>query len=101
MAAFNTLLTVLTCPHCGHRGDMEVEFRFGRRDQLRYRLGDRLVWTGGGGAKPLRRPADGNLTGDGYVDCPHCRKDFWVTLRVRADVIAEVAVDHTRSGYIR
>lgn len=101
MAAFNTLHAKLTCPRCGWCGEVEVEFRFGLRDQLNYRLGDRLTWAGGARGKPLRRPEHGDLDGEGYVDCPNCGKDYWVDIRVRDDVLAGVQVDEGRSGYKR
>jgi len=100
VAAFNTLVIDLICPRCAYRGQMEVEFRFGFRDQLRYRLGDRIVWEGGGGRKPLRRPSGGDLDGEGYVECPNCRLDFWVTVQIRDDVITNAVVDPARPGYL-
>jgi hypothetical protein len=99
MGAFNILHAVLTCPRCGWRGEMEVEFRLGPRDQLKFRLGDELTWAGGGRRRPLRRPDGGNEDGEGYVVCPGCEKDFWVVIGVRSDIISAVEVDAARPGY--
>jgi hypothetical protein len=99
MGAFNILHAVLTCPRCGWRGEMEVEFRLGLRDQLKFRLGDELTWAGGGRRRPLRRPDGGNEDGEGYVVCPGCEKDFWVVIGVRSDIISAVEVDAARPGY--
>jgi hypothetical protein len=100
MGAFNTLGCDLTCPRCGWRGEMEVEFRLGLRDQIDYRLGDAITWAGGGRRKPLRRPEGGNEEAEGYVECPRCEKALWVTIGIRSDIIATVEVDPTRQGYV-
>ena len=100
MALFNTLETILTCPRCGVESVMEVEFRFGFRNQDRYCPGDTLRWYGGGTRTPRQRPEGGKYTGEGYAECPNCHRDLWVSIEVRHDVIKRAEVDLTRPGYI-
>jgi hypothetical protein len=78
---------------------LEAEFKFGHMDVLNYRVGDAPRW-GGGLRTPRRRPVDGNYIGDGYVECPSCRRDFWVTIDVVHDVIQSVEVNPAKPGYL-
>ena len=100
MAAFNILATELRCPRCGLVAEMEAEFRFGFRTQDRYRLGDTLRWNEASISPADRRPTGGNYVGEGYVECPRCRLDFWITIGVTHDVIRTADVDLTREGFI-
>lgn len=96
---YNYLETALQCPHCGNRSIMEAEFRFGWQNLDRYQLHDRLRWHGGV-QTPRQRPESGNYTGEGYVECPHCHRDFWITIQVQNDVITSAEVDLARPGYV-
>ena len=62
------------------RGRMEAEFRFGLRDLSRYRIGDQLRWDGNGVKTPETRPEGGNYNDEAYVVCPHCERDFWLSI---------------------
>jgi hypothetical protein len=77
---YNVLLVDLECPQCQWRGEFEVEFKIGLLAVSTYRIGETLSWPGGQRDKPLRRPAGGNLDGEGYAECPNCGKDFWVDI---------------------
>ena len=90
MAAFNQLPARLQCPRCGRESDMMVDLYFGLRDQLEYKLGDTYRWRTGRSVKNGGRPPEGNLDGEGYTECPLCRKDFFVIVRVRNDVLQSV-----------
>jgi hypothetical protein len=70
-------------------------------DYRTYRLGDTLDWGDGKGLRfPSQRPSGGNYTGDGYIECPDCKKDYWVTITVEADVIVSAVVNPAKPGYI-
>lgn len=99
MSIYNYLEFTTVCPRCHTRQPVEANFRFGSRNLDHYRPGEKLCWEGSAPI-PRRRPPDGNYTGDGYVECPHCHRDFWVTIRVEHDVIASVEVDAARPGYV-
>ncbi|RMI41318.1 hypothetical protein [Streptomyces triticirhizae] len=100
MSAFNTLDTVLTCPHCENTRQTEVEFKFGLLDQLAYRLDDRLDWGEGGHRFPKERPPGGDYTGEGYAVCPVCGRDYWVDIVTRNDVLSEAIPNPDRPGYL-
>ena len=84
---YNLLLVELDCPRCHARAGCEVEFKLGLCELRTYRLGETLRWAGGHRNKPLRRPDAGAAEGEGYTECPHCGKDFWVRVEVRDDRI--------------
>ncbi|NRQ33584.1 hypothetical protein HII36_17260 [Nonomuraea sp. NN258] len=100
MGLYNLLLAELECPRCLVRARCAVEFRLGLLDLREYRLGDILRWAGGHRGKPLRRPDEGTADGEGYCECAHCGKDFWVRVHVRDDRIAEVRPDADRPAHI-
>jgi hypothetical protein len=91
----------MRCPHCGNETDVRIDFRFGLRDQLDYRLGDPLIWEGKGVRTPAQRPANGDFEGEGYTECSVCGNAFWTRIRVRGDIIETVEVDWDREEYPR
>ncbi len=101
MGMFNILNADLTCRYCQFHGEMYIEFKFGFLNMDKYKLGDELVWIGGGKAYHKGRPEGGHYVGEGYVpECPNCQRDFWIIIRVVSDHIDRVQVDHTRDGYL-
>jgi len=79
---------------------MMVNLYFGFRDQLDYNLGDRYEWTSSPHVENGGRPADGNLDGEGYTECPLCQKDFFVIVRVRKDILESVHPDTEKKPLI-
>lgn len=101
MGLFNILETKLKCPRCGFESEMEVEFKIGYLDLQTYRLGDKLTWASGIAKCPhQKRPNNGNFIGEGYVECPNCKKDFWITINIQNDILTKVKLDLTKQGYI-
>src|SRR5512133_492264 len=100
MATFNQLPARLLCPRCGRESDMTVDLYFGFRDQLNYKLGDTYRWKMGRSVKNGGRPPEGNLDGDGYTECPLCRKDFFVIVRVRKDIIDSLQPNPEKKPFI-
>lgn len=100
MAVFNYLLLKIICPRCGVKEEMEAEFRFGLRELIHYHIGDQLRWDGMGVKTPETRPDKGNYDDEAYVVCPHCERDFWLTVSVRNDIITSAVVDTTKQPYI-
>lgn len=100
MGIYNTLVVELVCPRCHERATCEVDFRLGLLELRTYRLGDALRWAGGYRNKPLRRPDEGTVEGEGYTVCPRCEKDFWVHVEVRNDLIVAATPDPARPGHI-
>jgi len=86
---------------------MEIEFRFGYRNQIHYRLGDKIDWgqdkvvwepyyTLGCGI----RPENGNYIGEGYVECELCHRDYFVDIIIENDIIVAVKYRPDKKGYI-
>jgi hypothetical protein len=97
----NHIRAALPCPRCGETREHEVGAMLdgqgaGHED---YRLGDRVDWLPGRERDEGGRPADGNLTTEGYVVCDVCNKDFFVVVNIRGDVLTAVEVDESRPGY--
>ncbi len=99
MSTYNTLTSELQCPHCGTVVVVRIDFRFGLRDQLEYRLGDRLIWEGRGTRTPSQRPVDGCFQGEGYTECPQCGNAFWTQVNVQSDILVDATVDWDREEY--
>jgi hypothetical protein len=57
-------------------------------------IGDKVPWVSGRQEENGGRPQSGNMDGDGYMECPSCRKDSFLTVCVRDDVIQ--AVEQTK-----
>jgi hypothetical protein len=79
---------------------MTVGLYFGYRDQLAYMLGDKYRWRTGRSVKNGGRPPDGDMEGEGYVECPLCRKDFFVIVHLRSDVLQSVEPDTDKKPLI-
>lgn len=94
MAMFNVLKTVLECPSCLWKGEMEVEFRFGFTNLDPYVVGDKLSTREG------EEPLPNGFIGEGYVECPNCHRDFWVNIRVEKGVVKDVTVNRDKPGFI-
>lgn len=102
MSVYNTLHDApMTCPRCGRDGRMEVDLYFGYRQMLDFRMGDSYEWwPTGKEVDEGGRPAGGNLDGEGYAECPHCQRDFFVIVSVRHDKIVGVRPDTTKKPYL-
>ncbi len=100
MSAYNTLIASMTCPRCGSDEVMEVDLYFGDRQQFQYALGSKVRWLKVESVANGGRPANGCLQGEGYGECPSCKKDFFAAVIVERDTIVRVEVDDTKPGYI-
>lgn len=86
MGLFNIVRGDMTCPRCGEQIEVEVETRLGwMHELLTLNVGDRYPWNHP--EMPSLRPDGGNAAGDGYCECPACRRDFFVRVVVEAGVI--------------
>ena len=100
MGMYNYLVFSVCCPHCGTQTKTEAEFRFGFRNLLHYHLGEKLIWDREGDKTPSTRPDEGNYTGEAYAVCPQCKRDFWLVVSVRNDIIVAAEVDASRQAYL-
>lgn len=100
MGLRNYVIAEMRCLRCGKDAEMEIETFFGLCEMKSYRIGDafaswhprRIVRNGG-------RPENGDLDGEGYVECPVCRLDFFVKVHVRADIVTAVSPDPDKRPY--
>jgi hypothetical protein len=99
MAAFNILEIKTECPNCKTYSSFEAEFRFGFTKLDKYLIGDKVEW--GGKGYGHSRPSEGNFTGEGYVECRFCHKDFWILILVENDTIKSFKIDTNKTGYIK
>lgn len=101
MGTFNIVHAHLKCPRCGTVVDAEIEVRLGNTAQMQYlKVGDTYPWVQRARPEEGGRPPEGNVNGDGYLECPRCHKDSFVRVLVRSDVIVAIEPDLTRPGYI-
>ena len=100
MGLYNMLRTVFTCPYCGCTSELEIDLYFGFRNLITYGIGDLYRWKKCDSVKKGGRPSDGDLDGEGYAECESCKRDFFVIVRVRNDVIDSVKYDPTKKPYI-
>jgi hypothetical protein len=64
------------------------------------KIGDRYPWVPRKQVQNGGRPDNGNVDGEGYMECPECGKDSFLLVVVRNDVIEGVEPNATRQGYI-
>ncbi|MBI5954111.1 MAG: hypothetical protein HY865_20835 [Chloroflexi bacterium] len=102
MGTYNTLQTSITCPHCKTLVDVEIEMRFGSTLRMeKFVIGDYYRWVSGKPVQHGGRPEKGNLEGEGYAECTHCRRDFFVKVTIREDRIESVEPDTEKAAYIQ
>ena len=101
MSAYNHITAHLQCPRCGKGASMTVDLYFGLRDQTDYKLGEIYRWRVGRSVQNGGRPSHGDLDGEGYAECPICRKDFFLVATVRGDVLENVQPDPNKKPLIQ
>ena len=68
---------------------------------LEFNLGDKYRWHFGKEFQSGGRPENGNIEGEGYVVCEICRRDFFVKVAVKNDVIECVEFDSTKKPFLK
>ncbi len=102
MGTYNTIFQTLDCPRCGATVDLDIELHFGNTAMMKtLSLGDRYHWIiGNKSAKNGGRPEQGNCEGEGYTECPSCKKDFWLKAIVEKDILVSIQVNNEKAPYI-
>lgn len=101
MGTYNVLITKMQCPRCNQNGEQEIEIYFGNTSKmLEFKISDKYLWCVGKEIQNGGRPENGNLDGEGYTECKFCKKDFFVNVKVRNDVIEGFELDSTKKPYI-
>jgi hypothetical protein len=102
MGTYNILQSSITCPHCNTLVSVEIEMRFGSTLRMeKFVIGNYYRWVSGKPVQHGGRPERGNLDGEGYAECPHCRRDFFVKVMVREDKLESVKPDTEKAAYIQ
>ena len=101
VGTFNKVHAAVVCPRCGAEGVAELELRLGNTANMRdLRVGDLYPWVPGEPPENGGRPEGGNVDGDGYMECEHCRKDSFHFVTIREDVINGIAPNRYKEPYI-
>jgi len=101
MGTYNILRVTMPCPRCQQLADVELEINLGdTRGMEKYSIGDRYKWLPNKAVHNGGRPENGNIDGEGYGDCPHCDRDFFVKVLIRNDLIQGVEPDFEKHPYL-
>lgn len=102
MGTYNILRTEIECARCKQIAEQEIDLHFGyTNEMLEYNLGGKYLLCPGRNFQNGGRPENGNIDGEGYVVCELCRRDFFVKVAVRNDVIESVDFDSTKKPYLK
>jgi hypothetical protein len=102
MGTYNMLKAEIKCARCEEIAAQEIDLHFGyTNEMLEFNLGDKYVWFFGKEFQNGGRPENGNIDGEGYVVCELCRRDFFVKVAVRNDVIVKTEFDSTKKPFLR
>jgi len=74
MSAYNVLVAEITCPNCGKKSDVHIQYKYGNAAQLKYKIGDTITW----GGNDIGSPALTNVKANGFGEstiCPSCNED--------------------------
>ena len=103
MGTYNVLKKVkIECPRCKQFAEQEVDLHFGyTNEMLEFSLGDKYLWFPKKDFKNGGRPENGTIDGEGYVVCELCKRDFFVRVKVKNDVIEGVELDSIKKTFLR
>lgn len=102
MGTYNILRTEIECPRCKRIAVQEIDLHFGYTNEvLEFNLGEKYLWHFGRDSKNGGRPENGNIDGEGYVVCELCRRDYFVKVVVRNDVIENIDFDSTKKPFVK
>jgi len=94
MGTYNRTHVELACPRCGGAATMEVDLYFGDTSNMEtVPVGAAYPFRSGKSIHNGGVPADGNVDGEGYTECPLCDKDFFVKAIVRNAILTAIEAD--------
>jgi hypothetical protein len=74
MGFFNTLFTETTCPRCGAKSEIRIQYKYGNTRQLHHNMGDAITW----GGNDVGNPAFTKVKTYGIAEsttCTLCNED--------------------------
>jgi hypothetical protein len=102
MGTYNILKTKIECPRCEQIAEQEIDLHFGyTNEMLEFNLGGKYLWCAEREFQNGGRPENGSIDGEGYVVCELCKRDFFVKVLVRNDVIESIEFDSTKKPYLK
>ncbi len=100
MGIYNILKAEIESPRCCQTAEEQIDLYFGyRNEMLEFKVGDEYIWCVGKEVQNGGKPENGNIDGEGYVECDLCKRDFFVKVVVRNDVIKNIEFDSMKKGY--
>lgn len=95
MGSYNVLsLGKIKCPRCGEYAVHEADFRYGVLDNAVYYVGDNVFH------RDLTREEQNQTEVEGYVVCPICKKDYWVTIQLAEQKLQGFVLDLKRAPIV-
>ena len=92
----------IKCARCEEIATQEIDLHFGyTNEMLEFNLGDKYIWFFGKEFQNGGRPESGNIDGEGYVVCELCRRDSFVKVAVRSNVIENIEFDSTKKQFLK
>lgn len=101
MRTTNRLIVRMSCPICGDFSQIEGELYFGdTTSRWTYTLGDRCHWLPNRSSEDGGRPESGVMDSEAFLRCENCGHDFFASVAIRNDIIADVIVELEKSGIV-
>jgi len=101
MGTYNEIYYELQCPRCKEESKQYIQLHFGDTRYLtELKIGDKYPWVENKSIQNGGRPENGNIDGEGYVECEKCKKDFIVKAIIRNDILENIVIDQSKKPYI-
>jgi hypothetical protein len=101
MGTYNEIYYELECPRCKVKSKQYIQLHFGdTRNLTKLNIGDQYPWIENKSVKNGGRPENGDIDGEGYIECSACKQDFFVKAIVRNNILKEIHVDYEKQPYI-
>lgn len=101
MGLYNLLSATMVCPRCNQTVELEIQIYIGHKQLYSYRIGDAVNWLPNSDVEHGGFPPSGSMEGEGYTECPQCKKDFFLVVQIRDGKIAGVNPDLSKKPYIQ
>ncbi len=102
MGTYNESHHSMRCLRCGKEAEFHIQWQFGFTAMIAtVSIGDEYPWDGNRMPHNGGRPEDGNCDGEGYTECPNCKKDFFVKAVVRGDQLVDIEPNSEKEPYVK
>lgn len=100
MGAYNEVKASVLCPNCLNVSEVDIQFKYGNTNGLRYAMGQRITWSG----NEVGSSQAGEVLVEGEaVLCPICgyEGEWPVLLKIRDDVLIEASTHSLGTDPVR